>query len=162
MWLVRCKEHAVSRSPWVRNQGNRTTHNTPGHVTNITRCLQKMEATSEDAFTTSLKYTRRISPSKEKIESSNTTWERSREGQKMITRKDLGEEWSDKAASVHLLRAKRLRQWQRKQLRSIHMREIWTCADLFKAGRLACDVCPACRNHRPRITRGDNRSISLQ
>ena len=85
--------------------------------------------------------------------------------QKMITRKDLRRDaikWSDEAASVHLLRAKQLRQWQRRQLPAVHMREIWTCADLFKAGRLACDVCPACRNHRPRITRGDNRSISLQ
>ena len=37
------------------NQDNSTTHNTPGLVANIARCLQRMEATLEDAFTTSVK-----------------------------------------------------------------------------------------------------------
>ena len=30
------------------------------------------------------------------------------------------------------------------QLRAIHMNGVWTCKALFKAGRLACDVCYAC------------------
>ena len=43
------------RKPWARNRENGTTHNTPGLVANITRCLQRMEATWEDAFTTRLR-----------------------------------------------------------------------------------------------------------
>ena len=38
---------------WARNQNNGTTHDTLRLVANITRCLQRMEATWEDAFTSS-------------------------------------------------------------------------------------------------------------
>ena len=47
----------------------------------------------------------------------------------MITRKELREDAAkgiDKAASLHLFRSKQLTQWQRRQLRAIHMSGIWT------------------------------------
>ena len=49
------------RKAWAWNQDNETTHNTPGLVANISRCLQRMEAEWEDAFTICLKDNRRIS-----------------------------------------------------------------------------------------------------
>ena len=66
---------------------------------------------------------------------------------RMSIRKDLREDAAkgiDKTASLHLLRSRQLTQWQRGQLRAIHMNGVWTCDALHKAGRLACGVCPAC------------------
>ena len=56
----------VWKKAWARNQGNKTTHNTPGLVSNITRCFQQVEATWDDAFTNSLKDNNQSHSPKEK------------------------------------------------------------------------------------------------
>ena len=78
---------------------------------------------------------------------------------RIITRKDLRDDaakWIDKAAFLHLLRPRQRTQWQKRQLRAIHMSVIWTCATLFKAERLACDAsemlgATACGYQRERL-----------
>ena len=139
----------MRRKAWPRNQDNWTTHNTPGLVANISKCLQQMEAEWKDAFTICLKDNRRISLIKgEDRKFKHDLREALRDARlSMITRKDLREDAAkgiDKAASLHLVRSRQFTQWQRGQLRAIHMNGVWTCKALSKAGRLACDVCPAC------------------
>ena len=51
----------VREKAWAKNQGNKTTHNTPGLIAYITRCLQKMEATLRDACTIGLRDTNILS-----------------------------------------------------------------------------------------------------
>ena len=137
------------KKAWARNQDNGTTHNTPGLVASISRCLQRMEAEWEDAFTICLKDHRKISLIKgEDRKFKHDLRDALRDARlRMITGKDLREDAAkgiDKAASLHLMRSRQLTQWQRRQLRAIHMNGVRTCEALFKTGRLACDVYPAC------------------
>ena len=55
---------------WARNQDNGTTDNTLCLVANITRCLQRMDATCEDALTIRLKDNETSHSSEEKTGSS--------------------------------------------------------------------------------------------
>ena len=89
---------------WARNQDSGTTHNTPGVVANISRCLQWMEAEWEDAFTICLKDNRRISLIKgDDKKFRHDLREALRDARlRMITRKDLREDAAkgiDKAAA---------------------------------------------------------------
>ena len=148
--LLRQKQwREMWKKAWAPNQDNGTTHNTPGLVANISRCLQRMEAKWEDAFTVCLKDNRKISLIKgEDRKFKHDLREALKEARlRMITRKDLREDAAkgiDKAASLQMMRSRQLKQWQRGRLRAIHMNGVWTCEALFNAGRLACDVCPAC------------------
>ena len=121
------------KEAWVSNQGNRTTHNAQGLIANITRCLRKTEATWEDAFTIGLRDTNK-SPS-------------SNQRRRQI----------DKAASLCWLRSRQLTEWHREEPSAIHVSGTWTCAALFAASRLACDV----RNQKLKITCGDAKSNSM-
>ena len=126
-----------------------TPHNTPCLVANISRCLQRMEAEWEDAFTICLKDNRTISLIKgeDRKNKQDLTEALGDARLRMITRKDLREDAAkgiDKAASLHMVKSRQRTQWQMGQLRAIHLNGVRTCKALFKSGRLACDVCPAC------------------
>ena len=100
------------------NQDNGTTHNTPGLVANISRCLQRMEAEWEDAFTICLKDNMRISLIKgDDKKFKHDLREALRDARlRMTTRKDLREDAAkgiDKAAPLHLMSSRQLTQWQR-------------------------------------------------
>ena len=104
------------KKAWARNQDNGTTHNTPGLVANIPRCLQRMEAECEDAFTICLKDSRKISLIKGEDRKFKHDLRKALRGARlrMITRKDFREDAAkgiDKAASLHLMRSRQLTQW---------------------------------------------------
>ena len=81
------------KKAWAGNQDNGTTHNTPGLVAKISRCLQRMEAEWEDAFTICLKDNRKISLIKgDDRKFKRDLREALRDARlRMITRKDLRE-----------------------------------------------------------------------
>ena len=123
---------------WARNHETRTTRNTPGLVANITRCLQRMEAAWEDAITIRQRDNRKISLTRgDDRKFKHDLSDAAREARlRMINGKDLREDAAkgiDKTASLHLLRSKQLTQWQRGQLRAMHMNGVWTCDALHKA-----------------------------
>ena len=104
----------MRKKAWARNQDNGTTHSTHGLVANISRCLQRMEAEWEDAFTICLKDNRNFSLIKgEDRKFKHNLKEALRDARlRMITRKDLREDAAkgiDKAASLHLMRSDRSR-----------------------------------------------------
>ena len=152
----------------VKNQGNKTTHNTPGLIANITRCLQKMETTFEDAFAISLTDTKQISLMKRedrKIKHelrealTDARW-------RMITQKDFREDAAKvvgKAASLNMLRSKQLTQWQKSQLRAINVSGIWTFLLCSKReGWLVACAQHVERNQKHKITCGDARRKSSE
>ena len=114
------------KKAWARNQDNGTTQNTPGPVANITRCLQRMEATWEDAFTISVKDNKKISLIKgEHRKFKHDLGEALMDARlRLITRKDLmadAAKGTDNAAFLRLLRSRQLTHWQWGQLRALHM-----------------------------------------
>ena len=86
---------------WPATKTTGLTHNTLGLLVTITRCLQRVKVTWEDAFVISLKDDKKSLSTAEKTGSS----ERSIEGC------ETESEGIDKTASLHLLRSKQLAQW---------------------------------------------------